>query len=389
MQLFFFLLLILLLLAKVIVFVLGGLTEVPEAAVDWWELGTRVAQGDWALRPVGDEPWEPLYPWLIGLLQRTCSRPLLALVCLQAFLWTATMIIVSSIVGQLSRRPAAPFLAIAASLTLVTSLVWATAVTPTSLLGFLLVVHLWQVVMFVHRPGPGRAFFAPLSLGLLTLADQNACWLGLIDALYIAVSLVWPIPGDRVRRVWGIACLGGCLLFLPIAGVLFASPSKDPSRTWPISEYQQLRIKPGLYLSGWAKQTLAYWELASAVAPEPVDLAGDPNVTSEPDWMIKIPLADKLIEYRPSQLRLFNLSVGLVTAAAALSLIVIRATRPAGLWLAAVVMYLQTKTWVVGDMTFTERLRAEPLVFIILLVSISVLAISPPNSQSKKKEASP
>ncbi|MEM6469887.1 MAG: hypothetical protein AAF802_10070 [Planctomycetota bacterium] len=386
MQVVVFLLLVAVLLAKVIVVALSGLTDVPGETVpgesaQWWELGTRVAQGDWGLRPNGDETWEPLYPWLIGLLQRTTPRPMLVLMCLQTFLWTATMVIVSSLCGQLARRPAAPFLAIGVAIVSLTSLLWATSVSPVSLFAFLLVVHAWQLVMLVHRPSVGRSILAAISLGLLALTNQNACWLGLIDFVFIVASLVWPMPGDRVRRLWVTTCVGGLLLFLPIAGVLYLSPSTNPDRTWPMRLYEEVTTKPSLFGKQWALQAAEYWQAESKWIPQQFESEKE-EAENPSDWSINIPYLEEVIRFRLSQFRVANACFALVAAASLVWMMCSRATRPAGIWLTGVLAFFQTLTGYLGEPVFVDRVGVEPLVLTVILVAVSMLAF-----ETKKKQA--
>lgn len=372
--------------------VLLGPSLMDADASQWWALGGRVARGDWMLRPVGDGAWEPLYPWLVGLLRRTSSRPRLVLTCLQAFFWTATMIIASSLSGQIARRAAAPFLAIGTGVFLITSVLWTTTLSPLPLMSFLLVLHLWQVVMLVHRPGLGRALLAAMSIGLLALAVQDTLWLGALDVVYVLASLLWPVPGDRARRLWGTTLIGLALVLIPMLGLRFFSPSEDPTRDWPQTVYNKARAQPKAYARQWADQAQTYWTSVSEdvplrvkgerVLPEIDNGEGNENELDgdELSWSVSIPIAGEVSRYRLSQYSIANAILAILTLVSVLWMVIRRNTRAAGLWLGLVLVYFQTAGGELGKLGYEDRLITEPLILTIIVVAFSTLLFAPRKS---------
>ncbi|WP_436716810.1 glycosyltransferase family 39 protein [Roseiconus lacunae] len=207
--------LFILLLTKVVAFVLRGPSPLIWDANYYWILGESVAQGDWLLTGHEVAFRTPGYPWLVGSLQRLTSSPLWSLVCVQAGLWLATVMLAASLARQFvdDMRAAAVVLAIAA--VMVSSLTYVNAVLTETLFTFAVLVHLWFVARFVRQPNVMLGAFVGATLAAAMLIRPVAMLLWVADVGFLLVSRWAPLAPEKHQHCWRRT-----LISVAVAGVV-------------------------------------------------------------------------------------------------------------------------------------------------------------------------
>ena len=179
-------LLVALLIVKVIGVIARGPSPLVLDAGEYWALGERVAGGDVLLMGEAIAYRTPGYPWLVGAVQAVFPQPLFVLVCLQGVLWLGTIGWTALIARDLSERPQAVAMVLAAAVLMVSSVTYTATVLTETLFTFLLMAHLWSVERYARAPSVVGGVWVGLTLGLTILTRPVAMLLWVADAIYLS-----------------------------------------------------------------------------------------------------------------------------------------------------------------------------------------------------------
>ena len=174
-------------------------------AASYWRLGEVAANGDWLLKSEPIAYRTPGLPWLIATVRLTTTQPLLVLVLVQGTLWLATIALIAGMSAELTRDRRCVGIVLAASIAMVSSVTYVSAVLTETLFTFLLVSHLGAMMWFTRKPSVGLGVLVGITLSAAILTRPIAMLLWIPDGIYILLSWYW-LPNERAvvcrKRGW-------------------------------------------------------------------------------------------------------------------------------------------------------------------------------------------
>jgi hypothetical protein len=237
----------------------GPLQPWPDSE-SYWRLGTDVARGDWWQVHSRIAFRTPLYPWILGICQRTCGPyALLAIVLLQHLLELTTSFLTAATVGNVTKSRGAFLAAYALCVFLTARCLFANAILTETGAVFLTTLLLWFFSVPEFPRGwrglvaasvclgvavlqrPAAAAYAPALLFVAaTMVPPDASWMHCVRRALVALVIVaavatpWCARNALVWNRFSVSVFLGRELwaanFSPWPGAHLVVPEDGPGR---------------------------------------------------------------------------------------------------------------------------------------------------------------
>lgn len=170
-----------------------GPTRIENDAVEYWERGGRVAQGDLLQVREAVNFRGPLYTWLIGGCRWAAQEyGLYLLAILQHLMSFSVAILTAWMCWDLTRRKSAVVIGYAIAIAGVTSTWYANVVLTEILFQFVFTVCVWMMIRYHRHPNnlAAMGFGAFLALAILTRPIPKLLWIPLIG-IFLCHGFAW------------------------------------------------------------------------------------------------------------------------------------------------------------------------------------------------------
>ncbi|TWT87977.1 ArnT family glycosyltransferase [Stieleria varia] len=183
---------------KVAAVLAQGPSPIDGDALGYWNLSSRVLQGDWLMMGEPIAYRTPVYPWMLAAIRWVSPWPLPTLIALQGVLYMATVCITAQLGETITGQPRAKPIVLLFSLPMLSAITFAATMLTETLFIFLLMLHLLSVVCYSEHPTRWRALLVAASFAVLLLTRPIVILMWVADVVFIVVML-WPRKGSPHR----------------------------------------------------------------------------------------------------------------------------------------------------------------------------------------------
>ena len=237
-----------------------GPTTLEYDALDYWERGSFIAEGDWWQQQRAVNYRGPVYPLFLGICQRLFSNyALLAVAMLQHAAQLVAGLLAAAICWHISKRYLTVIVAYTLSTVSITAPWYANVMLTESMFQLAMTIALVAIVAFQMNPTRVNAIWSGCALGLATLTRP------IPKLLWLPLGFLWWIIA--LTKGQGLLMLGR-LLWLGIAMLAVTAPWSI--RNWLYFENSSVAKVPPIN-----KWVVCFHPGSAGDLPIPQSAAGD------------------------------------------------------------------------------------------------------------------
>ncbi len=435
--------------AKAAAVIALGPASIEMDASEYWQLSTLVMQGDLWMTGEPIAYRTPAYPWFLAIVRSLFGEhALLAVVVIQATMWTAAVWIAGKITVRITQSAWALPLTLLVSLPAVSAITYSTTLLTESMFTLLLMLSSLLVLCYCQQPSRRVAILIGLLLACTVLTRPIAIywWLAhLVLVIWAMRQLSFPIRWSDLalaviafslllspwmwrnhqlfcepfvtkflgRNIWIVTFQdgSGAGLELPetstaieLARRLEHAGVADQWRgTWVVSH---ALVESGLSdpeADGWMRD-VAFAAIAAHPAPFayksvrrivnfwrcavtdlPIQGSANGEYMGQAIWSHSIAPVSWAIDHRPSRRVWFNTTLVTIVVIATMILIVNLRTRCYGVWLGLTFAYFSVVTGLVEIPNYRYRVVLEPLSAATVAAALVVISASLVRRSSRQR----